>query len=132
MWRWRRAVVALVARHVAQAGEPAEPIHHARRPEAQALCVGIGHRVLVLRGGKPRADLDVLHRHRIGDAARHRVQPRLKPRDHLLRRGVGVDVVSRLLTHRNSTTTSQTYLHLNIEDLRAELNRCGAWARADP
>jgi integrase/recombinase XerD len=50
----------------------------------------------------------------------------------LLRRGVGVDVVSRLLTHRNSTTTSQTYLHLNIEDLRAELNRCGAWERADP
>ena len=50
----------------------------------------------------------------------------------LLRRGVGVDVVARLLTHRNSTTTSQTYLHLDVEDLRAELNRCGAWAKADP
>lgn len=49
----------------------------------------------------------------------------------LLRRGVGVDVVARLLTHRNSTTTSQTYLHLNVEDLRAELNRCGGWANGD-
>jgi integrase len=50
----------------------------------------------------------------------------------LLRHGVGVDVVARLLTHRSSTTTSQTYIHLDVEDLRAELNRCGAWAKADP
>ena len=50
----------------------------------------------------------------------------------LLRRGVGVDVVARLLTHRNSTTTSQTYLHLDVEDLRAELNRCGVWTKGDP
>jgi integrase len=50
----------------------------------------------------------------------------------LLRRGVGVDVVARLLTHRNSTTTSQTYLHLNVEDLRAELNRCGVWTKGNP
>lgn len=50
----------------------------------------------------------------------------------LLRRGVGVDVVARLLTHRNAATTSQTYLHLDVEDLRAELNRCGAWAKGDP
>jgi integrase/recombinase XerD len=50
----------------------------------------------------------------------------------LLRRGVDVEVVARLLTHRNSTTTSQTYLHLNVEDLRAELNRCGVWTKGDP
>jgi integrase len=43
-----------------------------------------------------------------------------------------VDVVARLLTHRNSTTTSQTYLHLDVEDLRAELNHCGAWTKAEP
>lgn len=49
----------------------------------------------------------------------------------LLRRGVGVDVVARLLTHRSSTTTSQTYIHLNVEDLRAELDRCSAWTKAD-
>ncbi|SRR6266536_695810 len=45
----------------------------------------------------------------------------------LLRRGVGVDVVARLLTHRSSTTTSQTYVHLDVDDLRTELNRCGVW-----
>lgn len=50
----------------------------------------------------------------------------------LLRHGVGVDVVARLLTHRSSTTTSQTYIHLDVEDLRAELDRCGAWAKGDP
>jgi integrase/recombinase XerD len=47
----------------------------------------------------------------------------------LLRHGVGVDVVARLLTHRCSTTTSQTYVHLDVDDLRAELNRSGAWGK---
>jgi len=42
-----------------------------------------------------------------------------------------VDVVARLLTHRSSTTTSQTYIHLDVEDLRAELGRCGVWADGD-
>lgn len=46
----------------------------------------------------------------------------------LLRHGVGVDVVARLLTHRSSTTTSQTYVHLDAADLRAELVRSGAWS----
>jgi integrase len=41
-------------------------------------------------------------------------------------------VVARLLTHRSSTTTSQTYAHLDVEDLRAELTRHGAWDRKDP
>lgn len=50
----------------------------------------------------------------------------------LLRHGVGVDVVARLLTHRSSTTTSQTYIHLDVEDLRAELTRSGAWPTQDP
>jgi integrase/recombinase XerD len=47
----------------------------------------------------------------------------------LLRHGVGVDVVARLLTHRCSTTTSQTYVHLDVDDLRAELIRSGAWGK---
>jgi integrase len=47
----------------------------------------------------------------------------------LLRHGVGVDVVARLLTHRSSTTTSQTYVHLDVDDLRAELTRSGAWGK---
>ena len=51
----------------------------------------------------------------------------------LLRHGVGVDVVARLLTHRSSTTTSQTYIHLDVEDLRAELTRArGAGTEQDP
>jgi len=45
----------------------------------------------------------------------------------LLRRGVGVDVVAKLLTHRSSTTTSQIYAHLDTADLRAELERSGVW-----
>jgi integrase/recombinase XerD len=49
----------------------------------------------------------------------------------LLRAGVSVDVVARLLTHRSSTTTSQTYAHLDVDDLRAELTRHGAWASKD-
>jgi site-specific recombinase XerD len=46
----------------------------------------------------------------------------------LLRGGVDVEVVSRLLCHRSSVTTSQTYAHLGTEDLRAQLVRSGAWA----
>ena len=50
----------------------------------------------------------------------------------LLRRGVDVDVVAKLLTHRSSTTTSQTYIHLDASDLRAALVRAGAWAEGMP
>ncbi len=50
----------------------------------------------------------------------------------LLRRGVAVDVVAKLLTHRSSTTTSQTYAHLDATDLRAELERSGAWEKEVP
>jgi len=50
---------------------------------------------------------------------------------NLLRHGVGVDVVARLLTHRSSSTTSQTYVHLNVDDLRAELTRSGALGKED-
>jgi len=49
----------------------------------------------------------------------------------LIRGGVAVEVVSKLLTHRSVTTTSDTYVHLDVEDLRAELVRAGAWG-ADP
>lgn len=45
----------------------------------------------------------------------------------LLRQGVSVEVVAKLLGHRSSTTTSQTYLHLDTADLRAELERSGTW-----
>ena len=45
----------------------------------------------------------------------------------LLRHGVDVEVVARLLTHRSSTTTSQTYIHLAVDDLRTELIRSGIW-----
>lgn len=49
----------------------------------------------------------------------------------LLRAGVNVEVVARLLTHRSSTTTSQTYIHLDVEDVRAELTRYGALHHAN-
>jgi site-specific recombinase XerD len=47
----------------------------------------------------------------------------------LLRAGVSVEVVARLLTHRSSMTTLQTYAHLDVDDLRAELTRHDAWDR---
>jgi integrase/recombinase XerD len=45
----------------------------------------------------------------------------------LLRQGVAVEVVAKMLTHRSSTTTSGTYGHLGTADIRAELERAGAW-----
>ena len=45
----------------------------------------------------------------------------------LIRAGVAIEVVSELLTHRSAATTSAAYVHLDVEDLRAELVRAGAW-----
>ncbi|MDA8283541.1 MAG: tyrosine-type recombinase/integrase [Actinomycetota bacterium] len=42
-----------------------------------------------------------------------------------VRSGVPIEVVSKLLTHANVTTTSGTYVHLGVEDLRAELEKAG-------
>ena len=46
----------------------------------------------------------------------------------MIREGVPIEVVARLLTHRSSTTTSQTYLHLEPADIRVALHRAGVWA----
>ncbi len=43
----------------------------------------------------------------------------------MTRAGVPIEVVSKMLTHTNVATTSQTYVHLGVEDLRAELARAG-------
>lgn len=45
----------------------------------------------------------------------------------LIRAGVAIEVVSTMLTHRSVTTTSETYVHLTVEDVRAELVRLGIW-----
>lgn len=47
----------------------------------------------------------------------------------LIRSGVAIDVVARLLTHRSSVTTSQIYVHLDVEDVREALHRAGVWDR---
>lgn len=49
----------------------------------------------------------------------------------LIRRGVPIEVVARLLTHRSSTTTSQTYIHLDATDIREALTRAGVWDDAE-
>src|SRR6266702_2338567 len=49
------------------------------------------------------------------------------PATELVRRGVPIEVVARLLTHRSSTTTSQTYVHLDAADIREALCRAGVW-----
>ena len=43
-----------------------------------------------------------------------------------------VEVVAKMLTHRSSVTTSQTYGHLDTADLRAELRRSRAWPSETP
>ena len=46
----------------------------------------------------------------------------------LIRRGVPIEVVSKRLTHASVSTTSAAYVHLGVEDVRAELVRAGVWA----
>ena len=45
----------------------------------------------------------------------------------LIRAGVPIEVVARLLTHRSSTTTSSTYVHLDAADIRAALADAGVF-----
>ena len=51
---------------------------------------------------------------------------------NLVRSGVAIEVVARLLTHQSSTTTSQTYVHLDAEDIRHALERAGVWEASAP
>ena len=48
----------------------------------------------------------------------------------LVRRGVPIEVVARLLTHRSSRTTSETYVHLEVDDIRQALVAAGVWSEA--
>lgn len=45
----------------------------------------------------------------------------------LIRAGVPIEVVSKMLTHRSVVTTSETYVHLTVDDVRVELVRLGIW-----
>lgn len=47
----------------------------------------------------------------------------------LIREGVAIEVVSKLLTHSSVATTSQSYVHLEAEDLRGQLIASGAWGK---
>ena len=49
----------------------------------------------------------------------------------MVRQGVPIEVVARLLTHRSSTTTSQTYVHLDATDIREALQRSGVWQKEE-
>ena len=49
----------------------------------------------------------------------------------MIRRGVPIEIVSKMLTHANVTTTSQTYVHLGVEDLRSELAKAGVLAASE-
>jgi len=46
----------------------------------------------------------------------------------LVRVGVPIEVVARFLTHRSSTTTSETYVHLDVVDIRRALQAAGVWS----
>ena len=45
----------------------------------------------------------------------------------LVRRGVPIEIVAQLLTHRSSRTTSETYIHLETTDIRRALQAAGVW-----
>ena len=49
----------------------------------------------------------------------------------MIRQGVPIEVVARLLTHRSSTTTSQTYIHLDAADVREALTGPGRGRRGN-
>ena len=49
----------------------------------------------------------------------------------LIRAGVPIEVVSKMLTHRSVTTTSEAYVHLTVDDVRAELVRAGVWQQPE-
>lgn len=49
----------------------------------------------------------------------------------LIRSGVAIEVVARLLTHRSSVTTSEIYVHLDAADVREALQRAGVWNRTE-
>jgi len=49
----------------------------------------------------------------------------------MVRQGVPVEVVARLLTHRSPATTSQTYVHLGAADIREALRRAGVWQKEE-
>jgi site-specific recombinase XerD len=49
----------------------------------------------------------------------------------MVRQGVPVEVVARLLTHRSPATTSQTYVHLDAADIREALSRAGVWQKEE-
>lgn len=46
----------------------------------------------------------------------------------LIRSGVPIEIVSVMLTHRSVVTTADTYIHLGVDDVRAELVRAGVWS----
>jgi len=55
-----------------------------------------------------------------------------KPLPTSFRRGVPIEVVARLLTHRSSTTTSQVYVHFGAADICEALTRAGCGTRRRP
>lgn len=85
-----------------------------------------------LWGGEPGRPLSYAAVSRLVARTRTRVGFDFTPHDFrhtfvsLARRGgMRLEVISRLVTHRSVTTTSDVYSHLELEDLRAELEAAG-------
>jgi hypothetical protein len=95
------------------------PLHHVTngRPVPTRLA-----KLVVARRARPSP-----HRRRV-----HAPQAAPHPRHRAFRSGVAIEVVARLLTRQSSTTTSQTYVPLDVEDVRDALQRAGVWGRAEP
>jgi integrase len=49
----------------------------------------------------------------------------------MIRKRVPIEIVAKLLTQSSSATTSSTYVHLDVTDLRQALRQAGVWDDAD-
>jgi integrase/recombinase XerD len=49
----------------------------------------------------------------------------------MIRHQVPVEIVAKLLTQSSSATTSSTYVHLDVTDLREALRQAGVWDDTD-
>ena len=83
------AVVLLIARDVAQFGNLLHLVHQARSPQIQQRLVGRIERVLILRPADAVFHRQILHRLHVKLDARHLLQLRLQPPDHIDRGNAG-------------------------------------------
>ena len=78
----------LIAGDIGELRQSLQLLQQKRRPVIELVAVHVDQRVLVLRLGQPRADIDVLRGLHVERDALDRLQRPVQPRDHLVGGGV--------------------------------------------